>query len=206
MPDTDRPTPPVVLASASLQRKTLLQQIGIEALCVPADIDETPLASETADAYVQRLASEKCAVVARRYPEAIVIAADTTISIEDKVVAKAGNLVQAREILSLLSGKQHRVLTGVAIRSAGDLREVLAITLVDFRPIATAEIEAYWNTGEPQGKAGCYAIQGLGAIFVDKLHGSYSNVVGLPLREVATQLQAFGYPVLAGVDELLLPM
>ena len=188
--------PSVVLASASPQRKALLLQIGVEALCVPADIDESILDGESAQMYVQRLACEKCQVVAQSYPDAIVIAADTTISIGEKIIAKAESLEQGQEILSLLSGKQHSVLTGVAFFYCGALHQLVCETLVDFRQISADEIVAYWNSGEPQGKAGCYAIQGMGAIFIERIRGSYSNVVGLPLSEVAGQLTLFGYPLL----------
>jgi len=186
----------VVLASASVQRKQLLLQIGIDAQCVPADIDESLLVDETAKTYVKRLAGEKCRVIAQRYPDAIVIAADTTISIKDRVLAKAANLQEAQEILSLLSGAQHTVYTGLAVFSAGAQHELVCQTTVKFRDIAPCEIVAYWNGGEPQGKAGCYAIQGRGAIFVDSIQGSYSNVVGLPLRETAALLAHFDNPLL----------
>ena len=157
-------TPAVVLASASAQRKALLLQIGIEAHCEPADIDESILPGESAQCYVQRLAAEKCRVVAKRYPDAIVIAADTTISLGEKIVAKAENLEQGHQILSLLSGTRHSVLTGVAFFFCGALSELVCETAVDFRSISAEEMEAYWNSGEPQGKAGCYAIQGMGAV------------------------------------------
>jgi len=194
--------PSVVLASASAQRKALLLQIGIEAHCEPADIDESILTGESAQTYVQRLAREKCQVVAQSYPDAIVIAADTTISIGEKIVAKAENFEQGQEILSLLSGTRHSVLTGVAFFFCGALHELVCETSVNFRPISAEEMVAYWKSGEPQGKAGCYAIQGMGAIFVERIQGSYSNVVGLPLCEVAGQLALFGYPLLSCPSQL----
>lgn len=186
----------VVLASSSPQRKALLQQIGINPLCVAADIDESWHSHESAAEYVQRLAREKCRVVQTEYPDAVVIAADTTISIADQVLGKAVDIAQALQTLSLLSDTQHSVFTGVSVASSAGQETQVCETLVDFRSLSDGEIRAYWNTGEPQGKAGCYAIQGLGAIFVKAIHGSYSNVVGLPLHKVAVLLKNVGVAVL----------
>ena len=188
--------PILVLASSSEQRKALLQQIGIDPLCIAAAIDETPQTNERASDYVQRLAIEKCNVVFEQKPQAIVVAADTTISVDDKIIGKPENLAECIDTLSLLSDATHKVFTGVAVASNSELRTFVCETLVDFRPISKDEMKAYWNTGEPLGKAGSYGIQGSGAIFVRALHGSYSNVVGLPLHEVSEQLRFFGYPVL----------
>ncbi len=186
----------VVLASSSPQRKALLQQVGIEPVCVAADIDESRVDNESAADYVQRLAVDKCQAVQALHPIATVIGADTTISIANRVLGKAADFHEARETLSLLSGTQHSVLTGVCIANASAQKQLVCETIVEFGPLSDAEIRAYWESGEPQGKAGCYAIQGLGAVFVKAIRGSYSNVVGLPLHEVATLLQGFGIKVI----------
>lgn len=190
----------LILASSSPQRKALLQQIGFNPVCIAADIDETRHVDETAAEYVQRLAFEKCQVVADGNPDSVVVGSDTTISIDDLVLGKAENLDQALETLSRLSATQHSVLTGVTVSAHGEYKSIVCETRVEFGPLTTDEIRAYWNSGEPQGKAGCYAIQGLGAVFVKALHGSYSNVVGLPLHEVAVLLKHFGLQALPVSD------
>ena len=186
----------LVLASSSPQRKALLQQIGIEPLCIAADIDESRIDDESANEYVQRLAVEKCETVQLLYPGSVVLAADTTISVGRRVLGKAADFQEAKETLSLLSGTQHSVFTGVCVACASARKQLVCETIVEFGPLSAAEIRAYWETGEPQGKAGCYAIQGLGSIFVRAIRGSYSNVVGLPVREVSILLQQVGINVL----------
>lgn len=187
----------LVLASSSVQRKALLQQIGLTPQCIAADIDETPLVNEAAVDYVQRLAREKChAVLQAQAHPAIVMGADTCIVINEKILGKPADKDEALQTLSLLSATEHRVMSGVAVSDGRQTREIICQTTVRFRAISSDEMLAYWHTGEPRGKAGSYAIQGLGAIFVESIHGSYSNVVGLPLQEVSQQLAAFGYPLL----------
>ncbi len=188
--------PQLVLASSSPQRKALLQQIGIEPLCIGADIDESRINDESANDYVQRLAVEKCEAVQLLYPDSVILAADTTISIGQRVLGKAADFQEAKETLSLLSGTQHSVFTGVCIAYASARKQLVCETIVEFGTLSAAEIKAYWETGEPQGKAGCYAIQGLGSIFVKAIRGSYSNVVGLPVREVSILLHHVGINVL----------
>lgn len=186
----------LVLASSSPQRKALLQQIGIEPVCVAADIDESRCDDESAADYVARLAREKCHAVLASYPEALVIGADTTISKGHQVLGKATDLEQAIDTLTLLSATQHSVLTGVCLANATAEKQLVCETMVEFGPVSADEIRAYWKSGEPQGKAGCYAIQGAGAMFVKSIHGSYSNVVGLPVHEVSTLLKGFGIKLL----------
>lgn len=188
-------TKSIVLASASAQRKALLQQMGFDPICVTSDIDETRHANESALAYVQRLAREKCQFVMDQYPDAVVVGADTVISVDRQIIGKAADLDAAIATLTLLSDRQHSVLTGVALDDGAQLRECVCETRVVFRSLTRDEMVAYWNSGEPQGKAGCYAIQGKGAIFVKSLSGSYSNVVGLPVFELAQQLSHFGISV-----------
>jgi len=186
----------LILASSSPQRKALLQQIGFDPHCIAADIDETRKHNESAADYVLRLSLEKCQAIAVLHPEAVVVGSDTTISIGDQVLGKAADLEQAIATLSLLSDTQHSVLTGVTVASEGAHKSIVCETKVEFGPLTTDDIRAYWDSGEPQGKAGSYAIQGIGAVFVKGIHGSYSNVVGLPVHEVASLLQHFGMPVL----------
>lgn len=196
--------PTLVLASSSLQRKALLQQIGLNPICVAADIDETRRTDEVASEYVQRLATEKCLSVLKpvlqQYPDAVVIGADTIISIADHVLGKAENLEQATGTLSLLSGSQHSVFTGVTVAAKAGKESILCETTVDFAELSRQDIQDYWASGEPLGKAGCYAIQGLGAVFVKAIQGSYSNVVGLPLHEVATLLRRFHVTTCVSTD------
>ena len=196
MSNTSVSPPSVVLASASPQRKALLQQIGIDPLCVAADIDESHSDGESADDYVKRLAVGKCQSVQLLHPESVIIAADTTISVGRHVLGKAVDFQEAKEILSLLSGTQHSVFTGVCVANSSAQKQLVCETVVEFGPLSAAEIKAYWESGEPQGKAGCYAIQGLGSVFVKSISGSYSNVVGLPLHEVSVLLQHFGIEIL----------
>ncbi len=196
----------LILASSSPQRKALLQQIGLDPLCLPADIDESIKKGETAADYVLRLSQEKSQVIAALHADAVVLGADTTIAIGDQILGKADNLQQAIETLSLLCNTTHSVFTGVTVargfphsgssRESGNSKSMVCETTVEFGHYTTDDIRAYWKTGEPQGKAGSYAIQGLGAIFVKSIHGSYSNVVGLPLHESAELLKNFGVPVL----------
>lgn len=187
----------IVLASSSAQRKALLQQIGIDPVCVAADIDETRQPDEAVQDYVQRLAHEKCQAVLAQYPDAIVIGADTVISFAGEIYGKAADFDQTQDTLTSLSGESHSVFTGVAIATVENSEDCVCETVVDFKTLSPEQIKAYWNSGEPHGKAGSYAIQGMGAIFVRSLHGSYANVVGLPLHEVSEILKRFDVRVLA---------
>ncbi|MGK9067243.1 Maf family protein [Stutzerimonas chloritidismutans] len=188
--------PALFLASASPRRRELLTQIGARFSRVSVAIDETPYPDEHPEQYVQRLAREKALAgfAALDDPEAVVLGADTTVVLDDRILGKPIDRADALEMLATLSGREHRVLTAVALASGSrcDLR--LVASDVSFRPIAPAEAEDYWASGEPQDKAGGYAIQGLGAIFVSGLRGSYSAVVGLPLCETAQLLEAHGLP------------
>jgi septum formation protein len=182
----------VRLASASPRRRQLLDLIGVPHLVTPADIDETPRGSEPADAYVLRLAREKAAAVWARDAGLPVLAADTTVVVDDEILGKPGTEADASYMLGKLSGREHRVHTGVALQAASGVQAVLSSTQVRFAPLSAAQIRAYWASGEPQGKAGAYAIQGLGAVFVAHIAGSYTGVMGLPLFETATLLRAAG--------------
>jgi septum formation protein len=186
--------PPLVLASGSPRRAELLRQIGIAfEVRLPAEpVDETPRDAEVPADYVLRLAVEKAAAVARGLPERVVLAADTTVVLDGRILGKPADRAEAVAMLLALQGRAHEVLTGIAVQRADAVRSALSRTLVRFRAIERAEAEAYWETGEGADKAGGYGIQGIGAIFAETLQGSYSNVVGLPLAETERLLRELG--------------
>jgi septum formation protein len=187
--------PPLVLASASPRRRELLRQIGIVPDHIePAGIDETPLKGELPPAHVVRLAESKARAVAPRHPGAFLLAADTVVACGRRILPKAEDEATARACLAMLSGRRHRVYGGVALIAPGGeigIRRVLSI--VAFKRLSTAEVEAYIASGEWNGKAGGYAIQGYAAALIPWISGSYSNVVGLPLFETAQLLAGRGY-------------
>ena len=192
--------PALVLASGSPRRRELLAQIGLVPDQVdPADIDETPHKDELPSAHALRLAQEKAALVAARHSGGIVLAADTVVGLGRRILPKAEDAATARRCLSLLQGRRHRVYTGFSIVGTdGRVWSRTVETAVIFRTLSDFEIESYIATGDWQGKAGGYAIQGLASLFVRQISGSYSNVVGLPLTEVGGTLRA------AGIDALVL--
>ncbi|TWA84087.1 septum formation protein [Azospirillum brasilense] len=192
----------LVLASASPRRLDLLRQIGVVPDAVdPADIDESPLPRELPPQHALRLAGEKAAAVAARHPGAFVLAADTVVACGRRILPKAEEEKQARACLGLLSGRRHRVFGGVVLLSPsgeGDVlrrSERLVRTDVTFKLLSHEETESYIASGEWQGKSGGYAIQGRAAAHVRWIGGSYSNVVGLPLFEVAALLRGAGFPL-----------
>ncbi|MDI9244918.1 Maf family protein [Marinobacter sp. CHS3-4] len=185
----------IILASASPRRAELLRQMGVAFEVRPAHIDETPLADELPEDYVLRMAREKALTIGQRAPEAIVLGSDTSVVLDGNILGKPEDSDDAEETLKSLSGSTHRVLTAVAAVVDGHAEERLVTTEVRFRALRPDEIAAYVRSGEPMDKAGSYGIQGLGGIFVESLHGSYSAVVGLPLRETADLLALAGYPV-----------
>jgi septum formation protein len=189
--------PKLVLASASARRKELLAQIGIAPdLISAAAIDETAKTDETARHLVARLAAEKCAVVAREHQDKFVLAADTIVTLGNRILGKAADQHQARAFLNLLSGRRHRVMTGVTIAAPGrQLSHRVAVTTVSFKRLSEDELRWYLSHDEWQDKAGAYAIQGLAGCLIKQINGSYSNIVGLPLRETAQMLDGLGYPV-----------
>jgi len=184
----------LVLASASPRRLALLAQIGVTPdEVIAADVDETPLKSETPRLLALRLARAKAEAV--KAPGAIVLAADTVVAVGRRLLPKAETEQQARDCLALLSARSHRVYTGVAVRSAqGDVRERLAETRVAFKRLSGSDIDTYIASGEWRGKAGGYAVQGLAARYITSIIGSYSSVVGLPLYETAHLLDAVMRP------------
>jgi septum formation protein len=186
---------PLVLASASPRRLDLLAQVGVAPDRVdPADIDETPLRDETPRRHALRLAIEKARAVASRSPGAIVLAADTVVAVGRRILPKAETPEQAAYCLKLLSGRNHKVLTGVAA-IAPDGREAsrLVETRVQFKHLSDAEQADYLAGGEWNGKAGGYGVQGVAGGFIIDLHGSYTSVVGLPLYETLNLLTGLGY-------------
>ncbi len=189
-------SPRLILASASPRRRELLDQIGVAHAVLPADIHECPEPGETPEAYVRRVAAEKSlAVWQASAGEPPVLAADTEVELDGEILGKPRDFDHAAAMLSRLSGREHRVLSAVSLRMGGQHWEALSISTVAFREIAPEEIAAYWASGEPRGKAGAYAIQGLGAVFVRHLSGSYSGVMGLPLHETAGLLSNIGFGV-----------
>jgi septum formation protein len=164
----------------------------------PADVDESTRSGERPDEYVRRVAVEKARAVAASIsePAALVLAADTAVVHDGNIFGKPADRADALRMLAALSGSSHVVYSGVAMVSGPLCRDAVNRSEVQFRPIGAAEAAAYWNTGEPADKAGAYAIQGLGAVFVESLQGSYSSVMGLPLFETARLLESFGYRLL----------
>jgi septum formation protein len=182
----------IVLASASPRRAELLRAAGIEFEVIPAHIDETAHPHEAEDIYVRRIAAEKARAVAARVGDRIVLAADTTVVVDEMMLAKPEDDADAKRMLRMLSGRTHEVLTAVAISRGPDgpapLRTEPLVeverTGVEFAPLSEFEIDWYVATGEPRDKAGAYAIQGYASRFVTRIDGSYSNVVGLPVALV----------------------
>ena len=193
----------LVLASGSPRRLALLAQIGVEPdRLMPVTIDETPKNRETPRALAQRLAREKADVAIARlkgdqeYAGALVLAADTVVSVGRRILPKADTVEQATGCLRLLSGRAHRVYTGVVLVTGnGAVRKRLIETRVRFKRLSREDMDSYLASGEWRDKAGGYAVQGIAGSFVIKLIGSYTNVVGLPLYETMTLLTGDGYPV-----------
>lgn len=185
------------LASGSPRRRELLSQIGVPFVTLSAAIDESPLPNEPAHGYVERLALEKAraglATLAQA-ADAVVLGADTAVVLDGQILGKPQDRPEALAMLAALSGREHQVLTAVALVSSTRSSAQVVASQVRFRPLQPGEAEAYWATGEPQDKAGSYGIQGLAAIFVSQLQGSYSAVVGLPLCETAQMLNEFAIP------------
>jgi septum formation protein len=187
--------PPLVLASASPRRLELLRQVGLMPDCIdPADIDETPRRGELPPAHAMRLAQEKARAVIPRHPGAYVLAADTVVACGRRILPKAEDEASARSCLGLLSGRRHRVYGAIALVSPdGGLVSRRVESQVSFKRLSEAEIGAYLRSGEWQGKAGGYAIQGRAAALIRWVSGSYSNVVGLPIFETVQLLAGRGY-------------
>ena len=189
----------LILASQSPRRKALLTQLGYSFDVKASDIDETILPQERAADYVLRLAREKAEKIFKAQAHntkktTVVLGSDTSVVINDIILGKPESLNDCIKTLSLLSNQQHQVLTAIAVVSDNKVMTQVVTTKVFFKALTLAEIQAYWHTGEPQDKAGSYAIQGIAGQFVKAIHGSYSAVVGLPLYETAELLTQFGLP------------
>lgn len=200
--------PRIYLASRSPRRRDLLTQVGIRfdlmlfriGTRADREVDETWLAGETPEIYVQRVARAKAAFGAqlltpRALPPRPVLAADTTLDLDGEVIGKPRDADDAVAILTRLSGRSHRVLTAIALAQNQRIEQRLSVSEVRFRPLAAEEIRRYVLSGEPMDKAGAYGIQGRAALFVEEIRGSHSGIAGLPLCETALLLREFGYPL-----------
>ena len=187
----------LVLASASPRRLDLLARIGVTPDAVdPSHIDESIPPGELPRVHASRLAAEKAAAVATRYPDDLVLAADTVVAVGRRILPKVEDQETLRRCMALLSGRRHRVLTGVALAlPGGGTRGKLVETMIAMKRLSAEEVDFYAGLGEWRGKAGGYALQGYGEVYVRHIAGSYSNVVGLPLAETRHLLKNAGYPL-----------
>jgi septum formation protein len=185
----------VILASGSPRRRELLEQLGLKFTISTPDVDETPRPAEDPIVYVRRVALAK-ALAVEAPDDALVIAADTTVEIDGEILAKPFDGEEATRMLAQLSGRTHRVHTGVAMRRGEDRAGEVVTSLVTFTPVTPEMIEWYVATGEPLDKAGSYAVQGIGGVFVEKVDGSVSNVIGLPLHTVVRLAGELGVTLL----------
>jgi len=184
------------LASSSPRRVEILTALGLTFTAAGVDIDETPLAGENVSDMVLRLAETKAQEAAKQH-SGLVLGSDTAVELDGVIFGKPKDEQDALDMLARLSGQSHRVLTGVAIVSGDRVWRDLSVTRVSFREIQADEARQYWQSGEPEGKAGAYAIQGRGGVFVDSISGSYSGVVGLPVFQTARLLQQAGVGVMS---------
>jgi len=187
----------LILASSSPRRAEILANAGLPFSVLSSAVDESPYPGETPAALVQRLANAKADLVtARAVGPAIILAADTVVVLDDKILGKPSSVEDARHMLQQLSGRTHSVLTGVALVRLpdGERRRFIESTLVHFRPITDEELSSYLATEEPYDKAGAYAIQGQAGRYIPRIEGCYFNVVGLPLSRVLTELKGLGWP------------
>ncbi len=186
--------PRLVLASASPRRERLLAAVGVDVQIQPADIDETPRPGEQPEALVRRLSAAKAEAISVAKND-MVIAADTIVVVDEEILGKPVDEADARRMLELLSGRSHQVLTGVSVRGGDRTETEVDAAEVTMRFLSVADIAWYVGTGEPMGKAGAYAIQGFGSLFVPKIAGNHSGIVGLPIPLVDSLLARFGRPL-----------
>lgn len=179
----------LILASSSPRRKQLLEQIGLEFSTFSPEIDESALQAESPSQYVARLAQVKAKTVLQCFAHTTIIAADTSLDLDGQIIAKPESKQHAFEIWHSLSGRAHEVLTGVCVARGNQYLYQVVRTEVHFQTLTPADMQRYWDTGEPQDKAGAYAIQGFAAQYIRHIVGSYSNVVGLPLHETVQLLK-----------------
>lgn len=192
-----------ILASASPRRRELLASIGLDFDVAPSDVPEVHEPGEIPEEYVARLSRDKARALASRHPSRWVIAADTTVLLGDQLLEKPADAADAARMLATIAGRTHIVYTGVTLEHADSgYRETrVAESEVRMLPLSAADIEWYVRTGEPFGKAGAYAVQGIGSMFIDSIHGSYTNVVGLPLATLFQMLRKAGIDPLYSVTE-----
>ncbi len=181
---------PIVLASASPRRERFLRDLGLDFTIQAAAIDETPMPSERPDTFARRMAEAKAEAVATCHPQALIISADTVVSLDDRILGKPRDDQDALAMLTSLQGRTHQVLTGLTLRClAQELRQsTVTITSVQFATFPAEVLAAYVHTGEPMDKAGAYGIQGIGGFLVQKIEGSCSNVIGLPVNTLISLL------------------
>lgn len=202
----DPSAPLLCLASASPRRRELLAQIGVAHTTAAANIDESVLAGEAAAAYVLRMARSKALAVRGQAAGLPVLGADTIVLLDGQICGKPASAAEGLAMLERLSGRTHTVLTAVALVSGAAAPTTrLSSSEVTFRRLDRAECLAYWESGEPRDKAGGYAVQGRAAVFIERLNGSYSGVMGLPLFETAELLRAAGMPLLGRSGAAVLP-
>ena len=192
--------PGLLLASTSPRRREILGALGLDFRVCHVDVDETPLAGESPEAMVLRLAAAKVDVAAAG-PSVLVLGADTAVVVDDQILGKPVDEADCLAMLGMLSGRAHQVVTGVALHAPAGTKTAVSVTDVHFREISRDEALAYWQSGEPCDKAGAYAIQGLGGAFVTRIDGSYSGVVGLPVYETLQLLNAAGLTVLTSEQQ-----
>lgn len=185
----------LILASASPARKALLEAAGFTPdKIIPADIDETPHKNEKPTVYVKRLAEEKAKAIHAQHPEAFIIAADTIAVMGARIIGKAADRAEAKKMISRFSGRRHRVITGLCILSPDGKKSVrLVSSAVKCRMVADAEIETYLDSGEWEGKSGCYGLQGRASAFIETINGSYTSIIGLPVAETIAILNGMGF-------------
>jgi septum formation protein len=191
--------PALHLASSSPRRVEILKSLGLTFSAEGVDIDETPQPGEGVQELVLRLAEEKALAAAGQH-DAVILGSDTVVALDGVIFGKPRGEADALDMLGKLSGRSHQVLTGVALIDGQRVFRDLSVTTVNFREIQADEALQYWQSGEPEGKAGAYAIQGLGGVFVESISGSYSGVVGLPVFQTAQLLRQAGIRVIAGEE------
>ncbi len=184
--------PTLLLASQSPRRRELLDQIGVQYRVMPVDVDESWRPGETPETYVERVTRAKARAAAARQPGLPILAADTAVVLDHRPLGKPRDQNHGIEMLLALAGRAHQVLSGVMLLHEGHLHYRLSRSEVEFAPLTEAQARAYWNTGEPADKAGGYAVQGKAALFIRRIEGSYSGIMGLPLFETGELLRKAG--------------
>ena len=184
----------LILASKSPRRQQLLAQLGYTFKCLSADIDESVHVDELPENYVRRLAIAKAQAIANKACGSIVLGSDTSVVINNEILGKPNSLPESLTMLTKLSGKKHQVMTSIAVVHGDKILSEVVTTQVHFKDLSEGEIIRYWQTGEPQDKAGSYGIQGIGSQFIKEIQGCYFSVVGLPLYQTAQLLAAFDLP------------